>query len=567
MKTLRSSWPHFAAFVLAFAGVFLSLSAVLGQEKGHSRGYIPLTPERRAQLQAISKAKHGTRIAEASKFLALPPAFDCRDKVPLAVWDQGNCGSCYLDSTVRCFTCAGIYSGFGKADGSFMLAVQYGMDRPRNFGGCGGGNGTEVADWIVKNGWIAEKWVDTAGVSHNDYPAYTASSGSDRTKPGARVWAKGWDWGFVNANGSPTVEEIKAALFLHGRLNIAIDAGGGFGASGTITSLGNSIDHEINVAAWDDNHDNGNGTKGAFLLENQWGEEWSGSGAGPGCKWCSYGASKHIVDWFFVLTGTVPPPPPPPPPGNVAIAPPSATLIPGATQQFTVSPAGNYSWSASGGSVTATGLFTAPTAVGNYTVSVTVAGDPTKFAIAAVTVSTTPPPQPPPGPGIIATIDIDKPIPAGKWVILAPGFEVVPIGTSQKVRELADLLKREKEGKAPKAPPPMAPAPDEQAKTIEPPVITPTKVVPPIVDAPPTFGQQRDAAVDANLPLIVGVGCPIPRGDWFAWRTDVERWRDWNSPCLVVWIPKRDGWLYFVKSLPAGATKGTIQQTLMAATR
>jgi len=271
----------------------------------HGRGYKPLTPERRAFFQKISHEKHGGRLAMMAANQALPPAFDCRTKNPLPVWDQGQCGSCYLVSTVRTATCTLINGGYGKADGSFMLAAQFGMDRPRDFGGCDGGNGTEVIDWMVKNGWPAEIYVDQQGTTHKDYPPYQASTGSDRTKPGAKMWMKGADWGFVNANGHPTTVEIKTALFNYGRLNISLDAGGQFMniGSGTITSLGNNIDHEINMAGYDD-------AKGAFLLENQWNTDW-GNG---GYAWVTYAAAAHIVDIFFVTASPLPPPPPPPPP-------------------------------------------------------------------------------------------------------------------------------------------------------------------------------------------------------------------------------------------------------------
>lgn len=268
---------------------------------GKGRGYIPLTAEKRKEMQAKSNAAHGGRIAMLAKNLALPATFDCRDKGWLVTTgDQGQCGSCYLYSTIYgTLTASFIIAGYAKNDGSFLMAVQYGMDC-HNFGGCNGGNGTEVIDWLCTNGWPAEKYIDAAGVSHNDYPRYSASSQACRKVAGAKLW-KPATWGFVNANGNPSIEEIKAAMYKYGPINIAIDAGGQFGnGTGTITSLGNSIDHEINCVGWDDN-------KQAFLLWNQWSTDW-GTG---GFRWCSYAASKHIVDWFWISVDPLPPPPPP----------------------------------------------------------------------------------------------------------------------------------------------------------------------------------------------------------------------------------------------------------------
>lgn len=217
-----------------------------------------------------------------------------------------NCGSCYLYSTIYgTASQAFVKNGWGKPDGSFVLAVQFGMDRPRNFGGCGGGNGTEVIDWMVNHGWPCESYVDLQGNVHLDYPTYQARSGTDRTKPGAKLW-KPASWGFVaTGNRTATVQEIKTGLYNYGGLNVSLDAGGQFGnGSSTITRLGGNIDHEIELIAWDDAHDNGDGTVGAFLLKNQWTKSWGNGGV----RWLSYKASQGLVDVFFVqVTSNVPP--------------------------------------------------------------------------------------------------------------------------------------------------------------------------------------------------------------------------------------------------------------------
>lgn len=262
-------------------------------------GYKPLTPAQHAKFQAQDLAKNGNRIANQAKAQAFPPSFNATTVVPLDVGDQAQCGSCYLCSTGKTATAALRKAGYGKV----TMSWQYGMDSPRDFGGCDGGNGTEVIDYMCNNGWIAETYVDATGVTHNDYPPYEADTGRDRTKAGAKVWMKGSaTWGFVNRNGTPSVDEIKAAIFNYGRLNIAIDAGGQFSnGTGTITSLGTTIDHEINCSGWDDAKDGG-----SFLLENQWDTSW-GNG---GYRWCTYAAAKRIVDWFWVSATPLPPPDP-----------------------------------------------------------------------------------------------------------------------------------------------------------------------------------------------------------------------------------------------------------------
>lgn len=276
------------------------------QEVKRATGYVPPTPKQRERMRQLSKARHGDRIKRAAVLMSLPSKYDARERVPIPMGDQGSCGSCYLYATMwYSFTDAGIRAGMGKA-GTFKLSVQWGMDRPRDFGGCNGGWGQEVAEYVCNKGCIAEVWMDVSGTTHNDYPPYEARSGQDRTKPGAKLWAKGWTWGLVSNDNDPSIEEIKAAMVLHGRLNIALDAGGQFGGgAGTITALGRQINHEISVCAYDDDAVNPDGTKGAFLLENQWGKNW-GNG---GYRWCTYKASKNITDWFWVSAGAPPPPP------------------------------------------------------------------------------------------------------------------------------------------------------------------------------------------------------------------------------------------------------------------
>lgn len=290
------------------------------------KGYVPLTPARRAVLHKASVERHGRRLEMLAKFKDIPPAFDARDKGwVIPVGDQGQCGSCYLYSTVYgTMTQAFVKAGYGKNDGSLVMAVQFGMDC-HNFGGCNGGNGTEVIAWAVQNGWPAEKWTDIDGTVHADYPGYQASSGACRRVPGAKLW-KPADWGFVAAspNRPATTLEIKTALITFGALNVALDAGGQFGnGTGTITSLGTIIDHEIELVAYDDKKDGG-----AFLLKNQWDTSW---GVG-GYRWVTYAAARNLVDVFFVTVAPLPPPPAPPTPPVPPVPPvPPGPPSPGAT--------------------------------------------------------------------------------------------------------------------------------------------------------------------------------------------------------------------------------------------
>ena len=81
---------------------------------------------------------------------------------------------------------------------------------------------------------------------------------------------------------------------------------------------------------------------------------------------------------------------------SVAITPPSAALQTGSTQQFSATVTGTsntaVTWSASRGSISSAGLYTAPNTAGTYTVKATSVADTTKTSTATVTVTSTPPP-------------------------------------------------------------------------------------------------------------------------------------------------------------------------------
>jgi hypothetical protein len=78
-------------------------------------------------------------------------------------------------------------------------------------------------------------------------------------------------------------------------------------------------------------------------------------------------------------------------PVQISVSPGTASLQTGGQQQFTASVSGTtntaVTWSASGGSITTAGLYTAPTTAGTYTVKAVSAADATKSASATVTVS------------------------------------------------------------------------------------------------------------------------------------------------------------------------------------
>ncbi len=113
---------------------------------------------------------------------------------------------------------------------------------------------------------------------------------------------------------------------------------------------------------------------------------------------------------------------PPPQTVVIAVSPTSASVQTGATQQFSATVTGtsntNVTWTATGGTITSAGLFTAGNVAGNFTVTATSVADNTKKASAAVTVTGTPPP-----PGTASAITKDgitwtfsQAVPVGQFV-------------------------------------------------------------------------------------------------------------------------------------------------------
>jgi hypothetical protein len=76
---------------------------------------------------------------------------------------------------------------------------------------------------------------------------------------------------------------------------------------------------------------------------------------------------------------------------SVSVSPASATLVTGGRQQFTATVSGasntNVTWAATGGTISSTGLYTAPATPGSYTATATSVADTTKSASASISVA------------------------------------------------------------------------------------------------------------------------------------------------------------------------------------
>ncbi|HYL46872.1 MAG TPA: Ig-like domain-containing protein [Candidatus Limnocylindrales bacterium] len=116
-------------------------------------------------------------------------------------------------------------------------------------------------------------------------------------------------------------------------------------------------------------------------------------------------------------------------PGNsgvsVTLKPGSATVAEGGQQQFSATVTGSsntaVTWYATGGTISASGLYTAGNATGNFTVSATSMADSSKPGQAAVTVTANAPPPSPPGTANSITKDgitwtFSQAVPVGQFV-------------------------------------------------------------------------------------------------------------------------------------------------------
>jgi plastocyanin len=110
---------------------------------------------------------------------------------------------------------------------------------------------------------------------------------------------------------------------------------------------------------------------------------------------------------------------------NPIITPTAVSLAPGATQAFTASSSEKASWTASGGTIDATGFFTAPATAGTYRVIARwPAHQRSDTSIVTVTVTTPPPPPPPPAP----TLTSMSIVPDSIWMTQKDTFALAVYG-------------------------------------------------------------------------------------------------------------------------------------------
>ncbi len=307
----------------------------------HGRGYIQPAKNVLESRHRVSKSRY------AAVYKAIPVVtdrlYDARIKgVIPPTGDQDGCGSCYDWSGCKVCASAQMAAGVVKADGKFMIAPSYFLDC-QNVGGCNGGDEYEVATIIHTSG----------APSQDQYGGDGASPGRCKPITGMTLYTVSSLIMVSQSDGVAPTQDIKNFIAYYGYVSVAGAAGSDWDnvtENGTITGRSNGINHAIGLVGWDDDHDNGDGSKGAWILSNQWGTGWGGSCKNKlnptpvegGYAWIKYGADSIGTEAFVAVAGSgpIPPPPPPPPPGPGPGPPPT----PG-TSAMTLStalPAGTY---------------------------------------------------------------------------------------------------------------------------------------------------------------------------------------------------------------------------------
>jgi C1A family cysteine protease len=292
--------------------------------KAHGRGYKPPSKEVLAAMHRISELKHG-HIRKTIP-VATATVYDARTLgVVPPVGNQGQCGDCYMWSGCKVCSSAQMVAKVVPQDGKFMLAPSYGLDCHSELGGCNGGDEYQVAQLIQSGGWPS-----------------LAQYGGDGQNPGKCSLTSAMTLYTVSSvimvgpnSGVAATQDIKNYLAVYGYVSVAADASTDWwnNGTGTDTDTGSSIDHAIGIVGWDDTHDNGDGTKGAWIMQNNWDVTWGtncANTANPtptepgGYGWVKYGASSLGYEAFvtMVTPATPPSPTPPTPPGPTPPNPP-----------------------------------------------------------------------------------------------------------------------------------------------------------------------------------------------------------------------------------------------------
>ncbi len=193
----------------------------------------------------------------------LPEKFNWNDKFKLQeVRNQSSCGSCWAFSVTAVLE--SLFRIAHQDDLKYDLAEQETLSCS-NAGSCGGGY-FNAFNYLAKH-----------GLGHEDDFPYKARDLSCKSIP---TIAKAKEWHYIgDEDGSPSIEEMKTAIFNYGP--ISVDVNGNFGSyeSGVYKSCGStSTNHMTVIDGWVDDPAYASNGGGYWVMRNSWGSSWGEAG-------------------------------------------------------------------------------------------------------------------------------------------------------------------------------------------------------------------------------------------------------------------------------------------------
>lgn len=186
----------------------------------------------------------------------LPEEYDLREKKMVSpIRNQGGCGSCWAFGTLDAFESNALVQGVG----AFFLSTQQLVNC--QYYGCGGG-------------YFAFDYVQKKGVTTAEEFPYKGSDGKCKENFTKKYFASDW-YRIGSPNKSPTVEEVKTAIYKYGAVAITVAADNSWNnyKGGVKKSCQKGqTNHIVTLVGWQKDD--------VMILKNSWSKNWGDQGYG-----------------------------------------------------------------------------------------------------------------------------------------------------------------------------------------------------------------------------------------------------------------------------------------------
>jgi cathepsin F len=262
-KTIDEFQNRFNIFKanILIAGEHESYNRFMDQTSEEFKGLLNL------DFQAIPAIK-ATSERYVSKLVMgeLPDTHDWREhKAVGEVKDQGQCGSCWAFSAIA--NLEGVYAI--KSGEQQIFSEQLLVDCDKNGDqGCNGGLMDNAFGWLAKEGNGLELSTDYPYAGKDQ----TCQMTEDKIFSGVKVTK------FLDI--SQNEEEIRAALFEHGPLSIAVDATQFQVYHGGILNKCrfSGLNHGVTLVGYGEENKDGEEAEKYWIIRNSWGPNWGEKG-------------------------------------------------------------------------------------------------------------------------------------------------------------------------------------------------------------------------------------------------------------------------------------------------